>query len=283
MQPLPLFGLQAAETQQAAYEMPLSPADVNHRPRRRYEIWFADVVTLFFLCYHSANELFEFLIARPTAHLRVQVVIPDREQARADLAVAGDANPAAVPAERMRHGSDNANFSDSIFETIAAGRFRTRVGNLHQWPVFSHARHDLFERHHRGRGPRAVLFQGHELDEADCHAFFAREHPERNDLVFVEAAHQNAVHFQRPESGAARGANSRQDVVISIRHAGDPRKTIGIDRVHRNRHASEPRVLQWLREIRQQVTVGGESNVERITLEKFGFGFRLAIRTLGGR
>ena len=93
---------------------------------------FADVVPLFFLRHDAANEFCQLFVAGAAPHLRVQVVIPDRKQAGADLAVAGDADAAAMSAERMRHRSDDADLADAIFEAIAPRRLRTRMRDLDQ-------------------------------------------------------------------------------------------------------------------------------------------------------
>ena len=112
------------------------------------------------------------------------------------------------------------------------------------------------------RRPRASFFERHEFDEAHGDAFLASEHAEGNDLVFVEAAHQDAIYFQGPQSGAAGGANSGEHVIVSAGHAGNAGEAVGIDGVHGNGDASEAGGFQGLREIGQQVAVGSEGNVE---------------------
>ena len=124
---------------------------------------------------------------------------------------------------------------------------------------------DFIERNHRLRRPRAAFFQRHEFDEAHGDAFFAREHAEGNDLVFVEAAHEHAVHFQRPESGAACGADAGEHMVVSVGHARDAREAVGIDRVHGNCDAGQAGILQRLRQIGEKMAVGGERDVECIS------------------
>ena len=119
--------------------------------------------------------------------------------------------------------------------------------------------------------PGAAFFERHEFDEAHGDAFFAREHAEGDDLVFVEAAHQHAVHFQRPQPGAARGANAGEHVIVSVGHAGDAGEAVGIDRVHGNRDAGQAGILERLREIGEQMAVGGERDVERAR-RRFGVG-----------
>ena len=108
------------------------------------------------------------------------------------------------------------------------------------------------------------FFERHEFDEAHDHALFAREHAEGDDLVFVEAAHQHAIHFQRPQSGATGGANARENVVVSVGHARDAGEAVRVDGVHRDGDAGQAGIFQRLRHIGQQVAVGGERDVERL-------------------
>ena len=100
---------------------------------------------------------------------------------------------------------------------------------------------NFVERDYRVRRPDAVFFERHEFDEADDHAFFAREHAERDDLVFVESAHQHAVDLHRPQTRAAGCANAGQHVVVSVGHARDAGEAVGIDRVHADGDAAQGR------------------------------------------
>ena len=186
-------------------------------------------------------------------------MVPDREQAGADFAVAGDADAAAVSTERMRDRGDDADFADAVVEAVAARGFRTRMRDFDQRAVLGHARQNFVERDHCVRRPGAAFFERHEFDEAHGHAFFAREHAERDDLIFVEAAHQHAVHLQRPQPGAACGANAGEHVIVSVRHARDAGEAVGIDGVHRDGDAGQARVFQRLRQI-------GEQMAERIKI-----------------
>src|SRR5208283_2767178 len=100
--------------------------------------------------------------------------------------------------------------------------------------VLAHAHENFVESNDRPRRPGAAFFQRHEFDEAHGDALFAGEHAEGNDLVFIEAAHEHAVHFQRPKPGAAGGANAGEHVVVSVGHTRDAGETVGIDGVHGN-------------------------------------------------
>src|ERR1700722_7261922 len=109
---------------------------MHHGSRRGHEVRFADMVPLFLLRHHAANEFFQFFVTCAALHLRVQIVVPDRKKAGTNFAIAGNADAAAMSAEGMRDGSYNPDLADSVFEAIAPCRLRARVGNLDQWPVF---------------------------------------------------------------------------------------------------------------------------------------------------
>src|SRR5271165_3970468 len=181
----------------------LLSADVDHGSGCVDEVGFADVMAFFFLLDYPPDEVGDFFVAGAAAHLGMEIVVPHRKKAGSDFAVASDADAATVAAERMRHGSDNADFPDAIVEAVAARGFRTCVGGFDERAVLGHARQDFIERDY-GRGrPGSSFFERHELDEAHGHVLFAGEHAEGDNLIFVESAHQDAVHFDGSEPGAA--------------------------------------------------------------------------------
>src|SRR6266853_383267 len=93
-----------------------------------------------FFRHHSANKFRQLLVASAAAHLAMKIVVPHREQAGADLSVAGDAYSATLSAERMGNGRDDADLADAVVEAVAAGGFRARVRDLDQPPILGHAR-----------------------------------------------------------------------------------------------------------------------------------------------
>ena len=111
-----------------------------------------------------------------------------------------------MAAERVGDRGDDADFADIVVEAVAARRFGTFVRDLNQRTEFRHPPENFVECDHYIGRPDAILFEGHELDEANDNVFFARELPEGDDLVFIEAAQQDAIHFHGGESGAASGA-----------------------------------------------------------------------------
>src|SRR5436190_7728372 len=237
---------------------------MHHRPRRAHEVGFADVVALFFLAHNIADEIRKLVVGGAATHQFVQIVVPDGKQAGANLAVGGNANAAAMAAERVRNRGDDSDLADAVVETIAAGGLTAGARNLDQRPVLAHALEDFIERDHGRRRPYAIFFERHELDEADHHAFFTREHSERNDLIFVESAHEPAIDFERPETGATCGANSGEHVVVTSGHARDSREAVGIDGVHADGNAVESGIFEGLRHVGKEMSVGGDGDVELV-------------------
>ena len=128
--------------------------------------------------------------------------------------------------------------------------------------------HDFVERDDDLRRPHAVFLQRHELDEAQGHAFFAREASEGGNLIVVEAAQQDAVDLHRIQADTLRRADSLEYALVSVRHAGDAREALGIDRIHGDRDTRQSGVGEWLRHLGQQMSIGGEGDVERLAFER---------------
>src|SRR5579872_2685278 len=103
------------------------PADVNHAAGRLQKSRFANVMTSFFLCDYRVNISGHVLVRSAAEHLSIEIMIEKREQASTNLAVGGDANARAMSTKRMGDGGDNANFSEVIVESIAAGSFAAVV------------------------------------------------------------------------------------------------------------------------------------------------------------
>src|SRR4029079_13945450 len=105
------------------------------------------------------------------------------------------------------------------------------AGNCNQGAVLGHAVHDLVQGHDNFWRPDAILFEWHELDKAQHHAFFPGKHAERNDLIFIEAAQEHAVNFYGSQANTLRGSNSRKHVIEPVRYTRDTSETVRVDRV----------------------------------------------------
>src|SRR5215472_7384576 len=108
-----------------------------------------------------------------------------------------------MAAEGMGYRRDDADFADTVVETVTACGLAASAWNFNQRPVFRHPAENLVKRNHGFGRPHAILLERHELDEPDDYALFAGKHPKRDDLVFVEAAHEDAIHLHRPEPRTA--------------------------------------------------------------------------------
>src|SRR4051812_13690371 len=224
-------------------------ADVHHAARRLFKTGLADMVARFLFTDHGMNVGDDFGIGVAGAHASGQIVIEDGKQARADLAIGGKTHAAAMSAERMRHRRDDADLSDAVVELEAACGFAALMFDLDQRTKLLHLFEDMLKRDYHFPRPHPVFFQRHEFDEPQHYAFFAREFSEGDDLVFVEAAQQDAVHLYRSESGSFRGPNASQAVFVAIVDARDAGELIGIDRVHADGDARQPGIFQWRRHL----------------------------------
>src|ERR1700728_2407348 len=116
--------------------------------------------------------------------------------------------------------------------------------------------HDQFGR------PKAVFFEGHELDEADNDVVAAREMGEGFDLIVVEAAQEDAVNFDAFEAGLLRGSDTSDYGGKTAGNAGDALEGGLIYGVHADSDAAEAGSFEGLGEAFQEMAVGGDGDVE---------------------
>src|SRR5690348_17186774 len=124
-----------------------------HRSGGGYKVRFANVVTRFFPCHNAANKFRQVVVRSATPHEFVQIMVPDRKQAGANLAIRSDPNAAAMSAERVRHRSNDPDFPDAIVEAITPRRLATLMRNFDEWPIFRHALQNFIQRDYDVRRP----------------------------------------------------------------------------------------------------------------------------------
>ncbi len=124
-------------------------ADVDHGSGGGDEVGFADVVPFFLFLDDCSDEVGYFFVAGAAAHLGVQIVIPDGEEAGANLAIAGNADAAAMAAKGVRNRRDDSDLSHAVIETVAARGFGVRAGDFDQRTILGHTREDFVERDDR--------------------------------------------------------------------------------------------------------------------------------------
>jgi len=109
--------------------------DVHHRSGWRHKASLSDVMPLFLAADCVTDKVHQFVVRCTAAHESVQIMVPDRKKARADLSVGSDPNTAAVAAEWSRDGRNDSDLPDTIFEHIASRCFTRCAGHLDQWEV----------------------------------------------------------------------------------------------------------------------------------------------------
>src|SRR6476646_1198729 len=132
-----------------------------------------------------------------------------------------------MPAERMRHGRDDADFAQAVIEGVTAGGLTEFVGKLAHGTERIQLFQNFIHRDNDVRGPYAIFFQRHEFYEPDHNALFPREAREFHDLVFIESAQENAVDLDWFQPCALSGTDAGQHTVITVGHAGDAGELFG--------------------------------------------------------
>src|SRR5260370_6414351 len=108
-------------------------SDKNHGARRGDKSGLVDTMALFLFHDHGGDVGDYILVGGAFAQHGAQVVIVLAEKAGAKFSVGGQADARAVTAERLRDGSDEAEFAGgAVRETVFARGFAALVGNLHQ-------------------------------------------------------------------------------------------------------------------------------------------------------
>jgi hypothetical protein len=244
---------------------------MDHVARRLLEARLADVMAGLLLHHDTTNIRCEVLVGSAAAHLAVEVVIGVGEKAGAEAAVGGNANAAAMAAEGMRDGCDNADLADSVAESVAFGGLAEGVGGEFDEACGCgaggtpgvEACKDLVQGDYGFGCPGFIFFQWHELDEADDDALAAGELGEGFDLRVVEAAEEDAVDLDRTEAGGLGGANAGEDALVAAGDAGDEGEGVGVDCIHADGDAGETCAGERCGERFEQMAVGGEGDVER--------------------
>src|SRR5205823_6403377 len=142
------------------------PADVHHAARGLLETGLANMVARLFFADDGMDVGDELGIGVAGAHAPGKAVIEDGEKTGTDLSVGGDANPAAMSAERMRHRGDDADLAAAVIELEAARCLAALVFDLDQRPELVHLTQNLVQRDHHLRRPYPVFLERHEFYEA---------------------------------------------------------------------------------------------------------------------
>src|SRR5580704_7252831 len=236
-------------------------ANENHGARGLHKTGLIDAMTLFFFRDHRTDVRSQILVGRTLAKQRAKVMIVLAEQARPQLAVGGEPDARAVAAEGLRHRSNEADFAGrTVSEAILAGGLTALVRNLHERPARLNARMNFRGGNYKIARPVAVGVQWHELDEAHDHTALAREQRESFDLIVIDAAHQDGIHFC---GGQARFLRR----VDAVHHRGerfrarDAFEFAGVQRIQADVDAPQPGGDQPVATFRKQMSVGSHGKV----------------------
>ena len=206
--------------------------------------------------HRTAHHGLELVVVGSAAQHGAQVRLAQREQAGAQLAVGGYADPVAVGAEGLRDRVDEADAAAAVGEAEGprgraggAGLGLQRVNRMDRGT-------DLLAAEHVVGRPRVVGVKRHELDEADLVGVLAGEAGERDHLGLGEAAHRQGVDLDRVslrEGGERREA--AQDLVqnVAARHLAE---ALALERVDGDVEARDARVDQRVGVALELVAVG---------------------------
>ena len=106
--------------------------------------------------------------------------------------------------------------------------------------------------------PRGTGAHGHQLDEPHLPGVLPGQIQKISDLVIVDAAHQYCVQLQMPEPGVLRRPDAGEDLFQGP-PAGDLPEPLRLQGVQTDVQPVHPGVPQGLCQLRQQATVGGET------------------------
>jgi hypothetical protein len=132
------------------------------------EIRFADVMAGFLLPRHAPEKIGDVVVPCSVAKQASQVVLDDAEEAGADFAVGGHADPIAMAAKRLADRRDDADFGASARQRPTGGRFGgIPRGQRFQGKPFPEAVEGLATWHPHFPGRGAPGIQWHEFDESE--------------------------------------------------------------------------------------------------------------------
>src|SRR5919197_6501952 len=100
--------------------LPRLPPDRAHRPRRLAEAGLGDVVLQLLAPDGFADDVFQLVVAGAGAQRALQIGLVQAEEASAQAAVGGQADPVAVAAERLRDRVDEADLAAAVGEAVDA-------------------------------------------------------------------------------------------------------------------------------------------------------------------
>ena len=152
------------------------------------------------------------IVGRAGAHRGAQVELVVGEQARAELAVGGEAHPVAVAAERLGDRRDDTDRATPVEVAPPVGRRRAAGRHLLERVDGVDRRDDLVLADDLVVHPVRTGVERHELDEPHLDVAVAAERRQVDDLVVVDAALDDGVDLHRVEPGLLGGLDAVEHV-----------------------------------------------------------------------
>src|SRR6266403_1481179 len=244
----------------ASVRFPLA-SDKNHGARRGNKAGLIDAVAFLFFHDDGGDVGDQILVGGAFAQHGAQVVIVLAEKTSAKFSVGGEADARAVTAEGLRDWGDEADFAGgAIGETVFARGFTALVRNLYQRPARVNALLDFRGGDDEIPGPVAVGIEGHEFDKAHDDTTVAGKLREGFDLVVVESAHEDSVHFGGREARFLGGFDAVHDLGERF-STSDVFESGGIERIEADVDATETGGDQAVAAFGEEVAVGGHGEI----------------------
>ena len=249
-----------------------SAADVDHAAGGLEEAGLADVVAGLFALDDGANPLGEIVVGGAAVHETGEIVVGLGEEAGADFAVRGEADAAAVAAEGSGDGRDDADFAEAVVEGEAAGGFAEVVGGKldEGRTALRRATISSMRTTVSGCQLRALGSAGSAVPSSSgIHSMKRMMTPsvrekwaKASTWSSLKPRSRTGVHLHRTEACSLGGANATKHALETAGHPRDAGKGLGVDGVHADGDAGQAGGAERNGDVLQQVTVGGERNVE---------------------
>ncbi len=202
----------------------------------------------------------EIVVGSAGPQQAAQVDLVDREEAVPEVAVGGETDPVAAPAERSGDAGDHAELAGAIAVPESCGGIVALVERFQRVDP-TDPLDDLLEGDDAVTGPSAVRIERHVLDESDRHPTLASVRREVEEFVVVDAAHHDGVDLHRVQPDFNCGV----DAIEHLNELVAPRQleeSVGPERIEGHVDALEASVDQLVGEQAEGGPVRGEGEID---------------------
>ena len=210
-----------------------------------------------------------FFRRRPAAEHRTDVVAPVGKKAKKQSPFHRESGTGAVTAKRLRHGTDEADFTRAV-QIVPALRHFPAVQRLRRrnGPHLINPAHDFRRRHHVIHSPTVGGARVHVFNETERNPGAAERFRQGKNFLFVHAAFHNRIHFDgKPRFAGC--ANSLEHLIGREPHVVDGLKEVFGQCIETHRHAIQSGRLQRLRLTSQNGGVRRHRNFQGFSRRRF--------------